>query len=138
VNDINFVPFITKFQQAHSPEMQHFWHLCGRYLFQILARIATFLTDDYVVFLNPSMQSPGQQVQTNSIHIIMPSFDTAWRYLLTNIQTSCRTLSRLRVIQISLWDTYEYQLVSVIMTYSVARPNMTWKKDQEYATASSS
>jgi len=24
------------------------------------------------------------------------------------------------------------------MTYNVARPNMTWKKDQEYATASSS
>lgn len=136
MSDINFVPFITKFQQAHSPQVQHFWHLSWRYLFHILARTATIPIDDSVVFLNPSRQSPGKQVQTNSKHTIMLSFDTAWRYWQTYKLPI--TLFRLREVQIPLWDTYEYQLVSVIMTYSVARPNMTWKKDQEYATASSS
>lgn len=35
-------------------------------------------------------------------------------------------------------DTYEYQFVNVIITYKVAKANMTWKNDQEYATPSSS
>lgn len=35
-------------------------------------------------------------------------------------------------------DTHLYQLVSVIITYSVARANIIWKKLQLYATPSSS
>lgn len=44
----------------------------------------------------------------------------------------------IQVIILRSVDTYRYQLVSVIMTYRVARANIRWKKLQLYATFSSS